>query len=104
MKMKELIKLLLSLETILLIYAFLLGWMFRSKYKDILYFFQENWVAIFCVGFFVVLPFSCLVLFFVNIYIWQIELLDYLLLGIAGGVCSVFVWIMRSGKKEVKKC
>jgi hypothetical protein len=100
--MNEFFDWLLSTQTIILfIYAFLLGWMLRTRYKDILYFFQDNWVPIFCVGFFIALPYSCLALFFVNLYIWQIDLLAWLLLGIGLAPMPVFIWIMRTGN-EVK--
>jgi len=98
--MKALFEWLTSVQTILLIYAFVLGWMLRSRYKGILNFLQEHWIPIFCVGFFIILPFSCLGLFFVNLYVWQIDLLTYLLLGIWAVPSIIWVWFMRTGNKE----
>jgi len=86
----------------LFISGFTLGWMLHSKKTDIIWWLRENWVPIFIISIFIIWPFSSLVFFWLNVYLWQnyllttgtmISIVCYLV------VFAIFWWQMRKIEK-----
>ena len=91
-----------NLAFIGLLYGIIIGWLLRDRKHDIVRFFRENGFEMFCWTVFGVWPVSSIVLFWVNVLIFQNALLMYGILGSMVGYLIVFGWVMWEIRKEKK--
>lgn len=84
------------------LYGISVGWLLHSYKHDIVWFFRDNWVAIFC--WFVALgwPILTLATFFVSLYLKFELLLHISFVSIVGYVIFGF-WMLREIRKYEKQ-
>ena len=83
----------------MLCYAFVFGWIIHSKRRNIIWFFKDNYIAIIGISVWIVLPLSAFAVFWINVYIWESNLIVGISIATMLATSLSYFWILRKTKK-----
>ena len=88
-----------AVTIVMVCYAFVFGWIIHSQRSIIFWFFKDNYIAIIAISVWIVLPLSACAVFWINVYIWESNLIAGISIATMLITSLSYFWILRKGKK-----